>query len=175
MFKIKLVIVISLILSVFFISRSCAEESWGTRSVAEIKYMIPILIKIVINENSKETQSYLFNFNTANEQGVIYNGTVTLPYSVPAENEKATQGKQFIELKNDFSITPVKLATNILVNSKITMSVNLSSSTRDVPVIGNFKFSGLSLHQDGEFLKVFSGPLMDLSHSVDIYIKASIK
>lgn len=173
MFKIKLHVITVLLLSIcLWTSKGHADEMWGSGTPA-LNKIVPVQIKIVINENGKENKSYIFNFNATDGQGVTYSGVITLPYSVSAENDKIVHETKFIELKNDFVITASKTETNTTINSKISMSIDITAPNNNIPIVSHFNYAGVSLHQKAETIKVFSGPLMDLSHSVDIYVKLS--
>lgn len=90
---------------------------------------------------------------------------------MPEEKDKPAQDTRFIELANDFAITPLKTDATTVINSKISMKVVVSTTNSGIPVVSDFHYGGISIHKDAEFVKVFSGPLMDSFHSVDIYIK----
>lgn len=153
----------------FWAVKGQAEDK---KSSSGIQDNIPIQIKIVLNENGKENKSYLFDFNATPGQEVTYKGEVKIPYFVPTENEKVAQELRFIALTSDFAITPLKNEMNLLINSKISMSFDLAAADKNIPVVSHFEYAGVSFHKGAIFLKVFSGPLMDLAHSIEIYIKA---
>lgn len=164
--KIKLLLVAIM----FLLNLSWASELWAQdkKQFSSIQVSIPVQVKIVINENGKEIKSYLYDFHAANGQREFYKNSVTLPYN---EKNKPVDEVRWIDLKNELEVTPLKDDGKIIVNSKILMSVDLASADSTLPVIGHFDYAGVSIHNDAEFLKVFSGSLKGLSHTVDIYIK----
>ena len=155
-----------LILIALLLSSVCLGTTKGQAenklSAAVVKNSIPVQIKIVVSENRKETKSYLFDFNAAIGQEVTYEGNATLPYSQPSEKDKSVQETSFISLGNEFAITPYDAGADTVINFKISMAVDLGANN-SVPVISSFDYAGFSVHTNSEFLKVFSGPLMDSS------------
>ncbi|MEI8011615.1 MAG: hypothetical protein WCI27_03910 [Candidatus Omnitrophota bacterium] len=167
MYKLKLPAIALILLSFCALTGNAQAADKGAPA---IQNSIPVQIKIVINENGKENKSYLFDFNAHVGQALVYSGGVTLPYQVSVGTDKP-QETRFIDLKNSFSLTLSKSDSNTSVNSKISMTVDVAKENSGIPVVTRFDYAGVSLHKDGEFIKVFAGPLMDSSHSVDIYVK----